>query len=371
MPGLFIRRQAEMLTQECDVAVLYVHEDKDAVNRYEIDSAIEHDVNVVRVYYRIPLKQIPALTWLIRTFRFFRAHMLGFSLLRTFHPDLIHVHVLTREGLFARFIRSFIGIPYVITEHWSRYLPESNGFHGSLRKYLTRVVVRNASAVMPVSEILKKAMLGFGLKNHNYRVVPNPVDTSLFTMRETARPEGRSRFIHISCFEDKPKNISGFLTAVKQLSDRRDDFECYLIGDGPEFDVMKKKAGELGILDSTAFFTGLKTQEELVKIIKEADFLVLSSNYETFGTVVIECLSCGIPVVATRVGIVPEVINESNGIIIPTGDVAALADAINRMLDNYKSYDKITIRNSIKDRFGNETVSKQLLEIYQKTLNIK
>jgi glycosyltransferase involved in cell wall biosynthesis len=96
--------------------------------------------------------------------------------------------------------------------------------------------------------------------------------------------------------------------------------------------------------------------------------MVLSSNYETFGTVVIECLSCGIPVVATNVGIVPEVINETNGIIIPAGDEKTLEDAISRMLDQCNSYDPQAIRNTVLTKFNNETIAKQLLEIYQQSI---
>jgi glycosyltransferase involved in cell wall biosynthesis len=131
---------------------------------------------------------------------------------------------------------------------------------------------------------------------------------------------------------------------------------------------MKTRADELGLLGKTVFFTGLKEQKELVNEIQAADFVVLSSNYETFGTVVIECLSCGIPVVATNVGIVPEVINETNGIMIPAGDDNALEDAINIMLDQYNSYDPQTIRNTVLTKFANETIAKQLLEIYQQSI---
>jgi len=172
------------------------------------------------------------------------------------------------------------------------------------------------------------------------------------------------RFIHISCFEDRPKNISGFLNTVKNLSEKRSDFECYLIGDGPEFDLWKARAGELGLLGKIVFFTGLKEKQELVKEIQSADFMVLSSNYETFGTVVIECLSCGIPVVATNVGIVQEVIDKSNGIIVPSGDNHTLEIAINTMLDSVNAYNPQVVRNSVLGEFDKEIIAKQLLVIY-------
>jgi glycosyltransferase involved in cell wall biosynthesis len=367
MPGLFIQRQAEALSSGCNVAVLYVHADEHAVTRYEIDSAEEKGVHVVRVYYREP--KSPLLSGFLKIFRFYRAHSLGFKILKSFKPDLIHVHVLTREGVIALAKKLLNGIPYVITEHWSRYLPASDSFHGGLRKIMTRHVVRSSAAMITVSETLKTAMLRFDLNNPNFFVVPNPVETNLFVAGVEPARRIIKRFIHISCFEDRPKNISGFLNAVKNLSEKRSDFECYLIGNGPEFDLWKNRACGLGLLGKTVYFTGLKEQKELVKEIQAADFLVLSSNYETFGTVVIECLSCGIPVVATNVGIVPEIINETNGIIVPAGDNNALESAINTMLDKFELYDPQVIRSTVLYRFNSETIAKQLLEIYNKSQN--
>jgi glycosyltransferase involved in cell wall biosynthesis len=362
MPGLFIQKQADAISVFCNVAVLYVHSDPLASKPYEIDVADENGIKVVRIYYKE--SNIPFLSWFLKIFKFFKAHRLGLKALRSFQPDLLHVHVLTREGIVALAVKIWIGLPYVITEHWSRYLPASNSFHGIFRKMITRRVVRSSSAMITVSETLKKAMLKVDLTNPDFLVVPNPVEMKMFTIGGRPGIRSRRRIISISCFEDRSKNISGFLNAVKSLSDRRSDFECFLIGDGPDFELEKKRADKYGLLGKNVFFTGLKEQNELVKEIQAADFMVMSSNYETFGTVVIECLSCGIPVVATNVGIVPEVINKTNGIMIPTGDHNALVAAIDTMLDQVNSYNPETIRNTVLNRFDNHTIATQLLEIY-------
>jgi glycosyltransferase involved in cell wall biosynthesis len=152
--------------------------------------------------------------------------------------------------------------------------------------------------------------------------------------------------------------------AVKKLSERRDDFEARLVGYGPEFGLWKARAEEMGIPGNILSFPGLKEDDELVKEIRSSDFLVLSSNYETSGTVVIECLLCGIPVVATNVGIVPEVVREENGIIIPPGNQEALENAIEKMIDKCRSYDKRRIRDLVVSGFSNETIANELLVIY-------
>ena len=367
MPGIFIQRQAEAVSSDCNVAVLYVHADEHAANRYEVDFAEENGVQVVRVYYREP--RVPLLNGLLKIYRFWHAHQLGFRMLRSFKADLIHVHVLTREGIIALLHKIRFGIPYVVTEHWSRYLPGNNTFKGIFRKMITRRVVKSAAAMLAVSESLKSAMISFRLGNKNFSIVPNAVDTDHFTTGERSTDRKIKRFIHISCFEDRPKNISGFLDAVKILSGKRSVFECYLVGDGPEFNQWKSRADELGLLGKQVFFTGLKQQQELIKEIQAADFMVMSSNYETFGTVVIECLACGIPVVATNVGIVPEIINDTNGIIVQAGDNRALEIAIDKMLDVSDSFDPSVIRNTVLNKFDTRTIANQLLEIYQTSIS--
>jgi len=370
MPGLFVQRQAEVVSAHCDVSVLYVHEDTQCINNYEIDIADENGIHVIRVYYKINVGGFGLFRNLVRIYRFFRANWLGFRILRNFDPDLLHVHALTRQGFIALMYKLFIKTPYVITEHWSRYFPQNNTYKGLLRKDITGHVVHFASAVIAVSEKLKEAMLAKNLKNRNYRVIPNPVDMNKFTIKEKRENQnpGKKKIIHISCFEDKSKNISGFLKTIKNLSLKREDFECHMIGDGPEWEQMKNFAGNLGLLNKTAFFRGLKIHDDLVSEINNADFLVLSSLYETFGNVVIESLACGIPVVATNVGVVSDVVNEQNGLIVPPGDADALEESIGIMLDNCRQYDRNQIRQSVVARFNNKIIGEQLFHLYKEVL---
>jgi glycosyltransferase involved in cell wall biosynthesis len=362
MPGLFIQRQAEALADRFDISVIYVHSDADAANKYEIDFAVENKERAVRVYYREPGAGL--FSGFARMFRFFKAHLLGYRVLGKSRPDLVHVHVLTREGVVALYLNLFKRIPFVITEHWSRYLPASNTYKGLLRKWITRIIVRSAKAMIAVSGMLKDAMQNFGIHNRNFVVVPNPVDTTLFKLSSSRNIDAIKRFVHISCFEDRPKNISGLLSAIDRLRLKRTDFQCYFIGDGPEFNLWRSRAEEMQLLNRFVFFTGLKEKEDLVKEIHSADFMVLPSNYETFGTVVIESLACGIPVLATKVGIVPELITERNGIIIPAGDNKALETALDIMLDKCRSYDRNEIAATVANTYDAAAIASRLSGIY-------
>jgi glycosyltransferase involved in cell wall biosynthesis len=93
-------------------------------------------------------------------------------------------------------------------------------------------VVRNASAVMPVTDNLRKAMESHGLKNRNYRIIPNVVDMKMFDIQTEATDTEKKNFIHVSCFEDRQKNISGILRVLKKLSKERQDWACNMVGDG-------------------------------------------------------------------------------------------------------------------------------------------
>ena len=370
MPGLFVQRQAEAVSLHCDVAVLYIHEDPQCMNDYEIITSIENNTHVVRIYYKRFASDAGFIGNFVRLFRFFRAYWLGFRNLRDFSPDLLHVHVLTRLGFIALFYKLFTRTPYVITEHWSRYFPQNDSFKGLLRKDMTRHVVHYASAVVAVSEKLKKAMIDKNLYNLDFRVIPNPVDMDKFNIADEAQEQKplKKTIIHISCFENKSKNISGLLKVIKQLSLKRNDFECFLVGEGPDRIEMKKLAQDLELLDKFVFFSGLKEQNGLVELIRKADFLVLSSYYETFGSVVIESLACGVPVLATDVGIVSEVLDERNGMIIPPGDKKALEAAIDLMLGKCRNYDKGQIRKSVTARFNNKIIGEQLYQLYVEIL---
>jgi len=366
MPGLFIQRQAEALTPYCQVAVVYVHPEPDCPNKFEVDFAEEEEVRVLRVYYRIPTTRVSILRNSLKLYRFYRAVFKAVKSIRQFSPDLIHAHILTRMGIIAFFFSRRWKIPYIISEHWSRYFPENNTYKGFLRHRITCFIVRRASLVIVVSEALKEAMLKWKISNSEYRVIPNVVGSDLFIPNFNAGHRNKKQILHVSCFEDKSKNISGLLRVVKNLSLKRSDFECILAGEGPDFGKILEYSKELEIPSSLVHFPGLLTNHHLVDAYQSADFMVLSSHYETFGTVVVESMLCGTPVVATRVGIVPEIINAKNGVAVAPGNEDELGNAIEWMLDHCHTFNKEQIRRSVLNKFEKKNIGLAMVEAYHK-----
>ena len=366
MTGLFIKRHAEVAAGCADVAVLYLRSAPDKPFGFLIEQKIENGVLTNEVYFGTKNCLPLFIAKVVSGFMFLAAFVKGYRfILETWgRPDIIHVNVLTRLGVFALWLRWFRGIKFVVTEHWSRYLPVTGTYKGVFRKLITKLVVRQASAISTVSENLAKAMRSHGLFNTHYMVLPNVVDTEVYVPLPSKMHNEKKRFIHISCFEDRSKNISGLLRTISKLALLRNDFECIMVGEGIDLEKMKDLAADLGLNDTLVRFTGLLENENLVDAYQNADFMVMFSNYENMPVVISESLSCGIPVLATSVGGIPEYINRDNGRLVAAGDETALLEALSFMLDHYDTFDKKAIRQNSIRYFSKPAVAEKLQELY-------
>jgi len=368
MSGLFVRKHAEAVSRYCKVTVLYVHADEQ-ISKREIRYEQYNLVDEVFIYYpsgRGFLRKI------IKPLQFAAAYIVGISKVfaRYGRPDIVHVNVLTRTALPALYLKLFNTIPYVVTEHWTRYLPSRDSYRGLIRKMITKWVVVNASAVMPVSLDLQRAMEKHGLKSRYYQVVNNVVEDHFFEKKETENYSHQKYFhlIHISCFDDEQKNISGILRVMAELMSKRNDFQLTLAGAGKDFQKLMELALKLGIRSNRLIFTGQLTPSEVSKLLKESDILVMFSNHENAPVVISESLACGKPVVTTNVGGIPEMVNDSNGILLQAGDEKALYDAINRMIDNLDNYSSELIQENAHKQYSYDDVGSMIYTIYKKIL---
>ncbi len=368
MPGLFIQRQAEALAREQSVRVISIHPDPLCKDKYEVVHSVENSVNVCRVYYREE-KKLSSISAFINFFRYVKAHHLGYTSLGRFSVDIVHGHILTREIFFTWYMARKQKRPYLISEHWSRYFPGNASYRGFLRRRISSFLLRKSSGLIAVSGPLLQAMNYEKLLHPRSYIVPNVIDVSAFIPTIDKPVRDRALILHVSCFENKSKNISGFLEAVSELYKHRQDFSVLLVGDGPDYRAMQKYALELGLNKLQLEFAGLKQGDELIRLYQSASFLVQSSHYETFGTVVIEALACGLPVVSTNTGIAASIINDSNGIIIQQEGVGEIVHCMEQMLNIYPTFDRIKLHEAVSDRFSGNQVSEELLGIYNEIIS--
>ena len=365
MTGLFVRKHAEAATLFCDVCVLYLHSDE-KIKKFEI---IEQNFEKVReIYVYFPYIHNKFLAKISKAINYTRAFFKGYKIVKkTFgKPDITQVNVLTRSGVLAYWLKKTQKIPYVIIEHWTRYLPQNFSYKGVFRKKITEIVARNAKKIMPVSEDLAQAMQKQGIKG-NYEVIFNVVDDFFFEKtRNFERNNNKKRILHVSCFLDMQKNITGLLRATKELSLQRADFELVLVGTGIDFDKIYSYAKSLNLPKDMLIFAGEQTPQEVAEWFAKSDFSVMFSNYETACVVVMESLASGVPVIGTPTGIVPDFINETNGLIVDFNDIVALSEKMNFMLDNLEKYDFTKIKEEAQ-KYSYENVGEKLFEIYKST----
>lgn len=357
MWGLFVKKHAEAVSLLNMVSVLYLHPIDDGQDQVEIIEEKKDRIYTIYIYYPKPKNSV------VYFIQFMKLYFKGLKLIQKRRKiDIIHVHILSRMGFLA-WVSSFIsGFPYVITEHWSRYLPSVNIYAGRLRKLITKRVVKNAKVIMPVTTNLEEAMKSHGLYNSNYEIVPNVVD-DIFFNAELIIPAVK-RVIHVSTFEDKSKNISGIIEAINALSTKRKDFKMVFIGDGMDFERMKALSDKYH-LNELIEFTGLLEKEALVKEYARASFMIINSNYENMPVVINEAMACGLPVLSTNVGGISEHLDSSKGVLIEANHKQQLIEQFNWMLNHYSDYDKETIRNYAECHFSSKSISRKLNNIYR------
>lgn len=360
--GIFIQRHAEAVSRFCDVAVLYIHRSR-RVRHGRVERTVERGVPTVRVYLRKPLmdnrvfRELQLLDYLLNGYLGCRLMMKEFG-----RPDLIHVNVTLPVGLVGLLLSLSSGIPYVVSEHTG---PLAVMLDNPLARASARLVLSRAEVVLPVSLALKGQIDSF-CKGLPCLVVPNAIDTRrFFPLASAGRPKGRKTILFGSRLEDRDKDVSGLLKAVKVLSQRRKDFELHVFGRGRDEEELKHQAQGLGLKDVSVYFDGGIPNPELALRMRTSDFYVLNSPFESFSVTSAEALSSGIPVISTRCGGPEDYLNDAVGLLIEPGNTEELVRAIDYMLDHHMDYDPATLHQYAANRFAYDVVGERLAEIYR------
>jgi glycosyltransferase involved in cell wall biosynthesis len=361
MLGLFVRKQAFALSKSTKtgvVAVFAAEQKEKYIFEHEL---FGQSLPEIRVFFR---KSSSGLTNVIRTMSAYRKGVKAY-VEKYGVPELIHGNIFTRTAVASCRIARKLGIPFVVSEHWSRYYPENYSYTGFLRKATSRRVARRAKAVIVPSEALKNAMIASGIRAR-YETIPNVIDSELFIPAMKKKCD-KKHIVHVSCFEDKSKNISGLLKSIQLLLKYRNDFILDLVGTGQDEEKMRKMVSEK-LPEGVVEFHGMLEGADLHAVMSQADFLVLSSRYETFGIVVFESLSCGVPVVVTDVAGFGGIISTKYGMVVKPDDDEALAKAMNDMLENASGYDRVVLRDFIEKNYSAEAVVNRLIRNYDELM---
>jgi N-acetyl-alpha-D-glucosaminyl L-malate synthase BshA len=237
---------------------------------------------------------------------------------------------------------------------------------------LTRFAIEQSDAVTAVSQWLHdETVREFGT-TREIRVIPNFVDTDVFRPRPDLRAANPLRrgdeklIIHASNFRPV-KNVHRVAEIFAMV---RQDLKCrlVLVGDGPELATIERLTKRLGVHDDVLF---LGVQEEMEEVMAMADVLILPSEHESFGLVALEAISCGVPVVVSNRGGLPEVITEGeSGFLRDPHDVPAFAAAVTRILSEPELAARMgeTGRSISRERFCIRCVITDYLDLYSELL---
>jgi glycosyltransferase involved in cell wall biosynthesis len=140
-----------------------------------------------------------------------------------------------------------------------------------------------------------------------------------------------------------------------------------IAGDGPLRRQLVELAKQLGIAHQVIFL-GALDQTQVIPEMQAADAVVVASQYETFGVVLIEALACGKPIISTACGGPEYIVNDQNGLLVPVNDVPALGTALAQMVQTSNRYEPARLSAACQDQFGQEAVVDCLYNVYQQVL---
>jgi glycosyltransferase involved in cell wall biosynthesis len=281
-------------------------------------------------------------------------------------PTLIHAHSrFLMAGYLAYTIKTSNGIPYVYTEHSTLY--QRKLIHDSLKPYVA-TAINQSDFFTAVSSSLYKTVEAFigGFKVRS-GIVYNALD-AIYQM-PLEQKQKAPLLLNVASLDEK-KNQAALIKAMAVLRKEHPSLKLKLVGEGPDLQMLKSLAEEKAVTDIVEF-CGRKNAQEIKAMLDQAMIFVLPSKFETFGVVVIEALSRGIPIVATKCGGPEEYFEPFTGIMIEAFDEQALAKAIGQVMDNYPSYSPLQIRNYTLGKFGNEAILEQHKKIYTTVLGTK
>lgn len=263
----------------------------------------------------------------------------------------IHAHFATHPAAAAWIIHRLVDIPYTFMGHGS-----------DLNRYthMLREKVIESKYTFPISQLFREMIVkqcGEQYR-HKVQVVHCGVDMDVFEYRTTPTSheigEGPFKIFCVGTLHEV-KGQTYLIQACNLLQERGVDFECHFVADGPDWEMLQQQVNDLGLTERVRFH-GRVTREEVVELLSDADMLATPSvpasdgKREGIPVVIMEAMARGVPVVASRLSGIPEIVrDEETGLLADPRDYRKLADQIERL------YDDVELRKRL-NKAGREMV---------------
>jgi len=288
--------------------------------------------------------------------------------------DLLHVHYALPHaisGYLARDLVAFDGgsLKVVTTLHGTDIT-----IVGQDRSYLpiTRFGIEKSDGVTAVSRYLRDVTVKELGVRREIDVIPNFIDGELYRpdgaseYARTLRRGGEKILMHVSNF--RPVKRVADVIRVFDLVRRRIPARLILVGDGPQRALAEQLVEENGLAAQTTYLGNVAAIETLLPI---ADLFLLPSDAESFGLAALEAMACGVPVIGTAKGGLPEVVDDGKeGFLRPVGDVEGMADAALSLLDDpplWKRFSEAARLRALRE-FPTASIVKRYRQLYEAVL---
>jgi glycosyltransferase involved in cell wall biosynthesis len=323
-----------MLAREADVQVFYPNAAYPSFLRPRTRIYKHLDPSYRPADVKVNYFDYPALPLISRPLNGWMAARAVLPDVRSFAPDLIFSIFLYPDCYAALKVGKALGVPVVAMSIGS----DINRIGDRISSMQTRTVLRGVDYLVAVSDDLCKKAVAMGAPSQKTRAVINGCDLSVF--RVSDRLQARLQ-LHIDPAEeavvyigrmDVKKGLRELVEAAIALHPQRPNLHAYLVGEGPDASLIEGlvQAGNAGsyihVLPACSF-------DEVAVWMAAADLVTLPSYMEGCPNVVLEALACGRPVVATRVGGIPEIMSNECGQLVPPRDAKALAGALVSVLE--------------------------------------
>ncbi|HKT80925.1 MAG TPA: N-acetyl-alpha-D-glucosaminyl L-malate synthase BshA [Vicinamibacterales bacterium] len=290
--------------------------------------------------------------------------------------DIVHAHYAIPHATAAYLARQILAstrdacVPRVITTLHGTDIT----LLGADRSYseTVRFSIDQSDGVTAVSNSLKSDTLRELGVTRDIRVIPNFIDCSVYRrsevlgVRERLAPGGEHVVVHVSNFRPV-KRVTTVIDVFARVRSKV-PAKLLMIGDGPDMGEAAKLAHALGIQHDVEF---LGEQGQVVPILSVADAFLLPSEQESFGLAALEAMACGVPVVASKVGGLPEVIQDGvTGFLHPLGDLEGMAASTLKLLTDRSMRDRMAeaARGSATGQFCDDRIVPQYERYYEEIL---
>ena len=303
-----------------------------------------------------------------------------YRLMRRERPQIVHTHE-SKAGFLGRLAARIAGVPIVLHTYHGHVL---RGYYGPLKSWALRrmeqLLALLTDRLIAVSEQVKRDLVQYRVaRSEKISVVPLGFDLEPFLSSEAHRGSfrremnlnGSTRLVGIVGRLFPIKNHRLFLDAAALVTAEEPASRFVVVGDGVLRQELDQYARDLSIRD-VVIFTGWR--RDLPRIYADLDVLVVSSDNEGTPVSAIESMASGCPVVATRVGGIPDVISDGDtGYLVPAGDADALASRILSLLrdDQEVSRLRAAARAFARDRYNLQRLISDIQAIYENLISKK